>query len=185
MLLGSLIGCWGWATFRCGHPDLGIQLLEESLELLRPGEHRLFLFFTLEQLAYLIFLKGDFDRAVALQDQALEIAKQIDNPWVRSHAFFLRAAVFVDRQPEIAYTRFHEGLPHIRAVGDRYHLSLSLGFMGEAALFRGAVQEAEQTFTEALSHSAQVGNRGQRGRRAHRPGHGRLRARRLGPGDRA
>jgi predicted ATPase/DNA-binding CsgD family transcriptional regulator/transcriptional regulator with XRE-family HTH domain len=158
ILLGTLTGCQGWFTFRCGNPTLGLQLLEDSLALLRPGDHPLFLLFTLEQLAYLTFFNGEFERAVMLQEQVLALAQQIDDPWVTGHALFLRAAIFVDHQPEVAYARFHEGLPHIRAVGDRMHLILSLYHLGEVALARGDLREAEQYFAEALRRSAEIGN---------------------------
>jgi predicted ATPase/DNA-binding CsgD family transcriptional regulator/transcriptional regulator with XRE-family HTH domain len=158
ILLGTLTGCQGWFTFRCGDPTLGLQLLEDSLALLRPGDHPLFLLFTLEQLAYLTFFNGELERAVALQEEMLALAQQIDDPWVTGHALFLRAAIFVDHRPEVAYARFQEGLPHIRAVGDRYHLSLTLYHMGEVALVRGDLREAGQHFAEALRRSAEIGN---------------------------
>jgi ATP/maltotriose-dependent transcriptional regulator MalT len=158
ILLGTLTGCEGWYTFRCGRPDIGLKLLEKALEILRPGDHPLFLLFTLEQLAYLTFFNGEFERAVALQEEMLALSQQIDDPWVTGHALFLRAAIYVDHLPEIAYTRFQEGLPHIRAVGDRYHLSLTLYHMGEVALTRGELREAEQHFAEALRRSAEIGN---------------------------
>jgi predicted ATPase/DNA-binding NarL/FixJ family response regulator/transcriptional regulator with XRE-family HTH domain len=158
ILLGTLTGCQGWFTFRCGRPGLGLKLLEEGLEILRPGDHPLFLLFTLEQLAYLTFFNGELERAVMFQEQVLALARQIDDPWVTGHALFLRAAIFVDHMPEVAYARFHEGLPQIRAAGDRYHLILSLYHLGEVALARGELREAEQYFAEALRRSAEIGN---------------------------
>jgi predicted ATPase/DNA-binding CsgD family transcriptional regulator/transcriptional regulator with XRE-family HTH domain len=158
ILLGTLTGCHGWYTFRCGRPDLGLKLLEESLEILAPGDHPLFLLFTLEQLSYLTFFNGEFERAVTLQEQMLALSQRIDDPWVTAHALFLRAAIYADHMPEISYARFQEGLPHIRAVGDRYHLSLTLNHMGEVALARGELGEAEQHFAEALRRSAEIGN---------------------------
>jgi predicted ATPase/DNA-binding CsgD family transcriptional regulator/transcriptional regulator with XRE-family HTH domain len=158
ILLGTLTGCQGWFTFRCGNPTVGLQLLEDSLALLQPGDHPLFLLFTLEQLAYLTFFNGEFERAVKLQEQMLALAQRIDDPWVTGHALFLRAAIFVDHMPEVAYARFQEGLPHIRAVGDRLHLILSLYHLGEVALARAELREAEQHFAEALRRSAEIGN---------------------------
>ncbi len=65
----------------------------------------------------------------------------------------------LDRAPDIAYSRFHEGLPHIHAVGDRYMLILSLNYLGMLVLVRGDVREAEQVLTEALECSNEIGNR--------------------------
>jgi tetratricopeptide (TPR) repeat protein len=158
MLLGSITGCQGWFTFHCGQPHRGLHLLEESLALLRPGDHPLFLFFALEQLTYLTFFNGEFERAVALLDEGLAVARQIDDPWVRAHMLFQRAVVYTQHAPEIAYTRFQEGLPHIRAAGDRYILSLTLNYLGALALARGELHEAEQIFVEALQSSAEFSN---------------------------
>jgi ATP/maltotriose-dependent transcriptional regulator MalT len=137
---------------------MGLKLLEDSLALLRPGDHPLFLLFALEQLAYLTFFNGELERAVAFQEEVLALAQQIGDPWVTGHALFLRAAILVDHMPEAAYARFHESLPHIRAAGDRYHLILSLYHLGEAALAHGELREAEQHFAEALRRSAEIGN---------------------------
>lgn len=157
-LLGNFIGNHGWFASRRGRPDIGLKLLEESLEILRPLEYPPFLFFVLEQLAYLLSLSGEFERSVALVDEALAVAQQIDDPWIKSHACFIRAAVFADRQPEIAYACFQEGLPYIRMVGDRYHLILSLTHLGEIALAVGQVDKAAESFAEALERSAEVNN---------------------------
>jgi tetratricopeptide (TPR) repeat protein len=133
-------------------------LLEDSLRLLRKGDHPLFLFFALEQLAYVSLLSGEFDQAGALQDEALAVGEQIDDPWVKAHVLFHRALQHVDRAPETAYARFHEGLPHIRAVGDRNMLSMNLNYLGALALALGNVDEAEHTFAEALAWSAEFEN---------------------------
>jgi predicted ATPase/transcriptional regulator with XRE-family HTH domain len=158
ILLGSLTGCQGWFTFHCGHPDRGLQLLEASLAILRPGDHPLFLLFALEQLTYITFFNGEFERAVALLDEQLLVAQQLDDPWVRAHMLFQRAVVYTQHAPEIAYTRFHEGLSHIRSAGDRYILSLTLNYLGTLALDRGELHEADQIFAEALQCSAEFGN---------------------------
>jgi predicted ATPase/DNA-binding XRE family transcriptional regulator len=157
-LLGNFIANHGWFAARRGHPEIGLKLLEESVAILRPLEYPPFLFFALEQLAYLTFLSGGFERAVTLMEEAVAVTQQINDPWIKAHAFFIRAAIFADRQPEIAYARFQEGLPHIRMVGDRYHLTLSLSHLGEMALAVDQVDEAEHSFAEALQCSVEVSN---------------------------
>jgi hypothetical protein len=69
-----------------------------------------------------------------------------------------QAALHCECAPEIAYTRFHDSLPQIRAVGDGYLLAMSLFYLGEVALNLGHVREAEQVFTEAWTCSAQMHN---------------------------
>jgi predicted ATPase/transcriptional regulator with XRE-family HTH domain len=159
ILFANLIGNQGWHTFRCGHPAEGIGLLEQSIDMLRPGDHPEFLFISLEQLAYLMLFMGDFERAIALVEEQGPVVQRITDPWLLAHARFQRAAVYVDRDPDLAYERFHEGLPYMRSVGDRYVVILTLGHLGEIALALGRLDEAEQSFTEVRELSSGIGNR--------------------------
>jgi ATP/maltotriose-dependent transcriptional regulator MalT len=158
LLLGNLVGNQGWHVFRCGRPEEGMRLLQESLAMLRPGDHPDFLFITLEQLAYLTLFTGDFERAVALVEAQQPVLERITDPWLLAHARFQRAAVYVDRAPDLAYERFHEGLPYMRTVGDRYVIILSLCHLGDIAVAMGKLDEAEQSFTEVLSLSRAISN---------------------------
>jgi tetratricopeptide (TPR) repeat protein len=133
-------------------------LLQQSLDMLRAGDHPDFLFISLEQLAYLMLFAGDFDQAIKLVEEQGPVLERISDPWLLAHAAFQRAAVYVDRAPELAYERLHEGLPFMRSVGDRYVVILSLGHLGEIALALGKVDEAEQSFREARELSAGIGN---------------------------
>lgn len=157
-LLGNAFGLQGWFQFRCGKPEQGLKLLEESLAIVREQDHLTFRFFTLEQLSYLLFFTGEFERSVAFQDEALAVAQQINDPWITSHAYFLRAAIFEHHDPELAYTRFHEGIAHIREVGDRMHLILALFSLGNVALERGEPDEAAQLYEELQGYSIEIGN---------------------------
>ncbi len=158
LLLASIIGNQGWHTFRCGRPEEGMRLLQESLDMLRPGDHPDFLFITLEQLAYLTLFTGDFEQAVALVEAQQPVVEHITDQWLLAHAQFQRAAVYVDRAPDLAYERFHEGLPYMRSVGDRYVIILSLCHLGDIAVALSKLDEAEQCFTEVLSLSRAISN---------------------------
>jgi ATP/maltotriose-dependent transcriptional regulator MalT len=93
-----------------------------------------------------------------LQDEVASLAQRINDPWITAHLHFSRSVVYTDHAPETAYANFQAGLPHIRAGGDYYILSLSLIHMGEAALVLGRTREAEEYFSEALSTSLELGN---------------------------
>jgi hypothetical protein len=47
--------------------------------------------------------------------------------------YYQRSIVYIERQPELAYARFHEGLPHIRSLGDRYILGTVYTFFNPTA----------------------------------------------------
>lgn len=158
LLLATLVGNQGWHAFRCGRPEEGMRLLQESLDMLRPGDHSDFLFITLEQLAYLTLFTGDFEQAVALVEAQQPVVQQITDPWLLAHARFQRAAVYVDRSPDLAYERLHEGLPYMRAVGDRYVIILSLCHLGDIAIALGKLDEAERSFVEVLNLSRAISN---------------------------
>lgn len=158
LLYGTLIGQQGWFQFRQGHPEHSLVLLHQSLDILKVGDHPTFLFFTLIQIAYIEFLSGNDDEALALQDQIATLAQRIDRPWIIAHMHFSRSMAYTDHAPETAYANFRAGLPAIRAGGDRYILSLSLIHMGEAALVLGKTNEAEDCFAEALDASLEVEN---------------------------
>lgn len=157
-LLGYFLGIVGWYTFRRGRPAEGVQLLEESLTIQRPLHYPALLIHALDQLAYLSSLSGDYERAIALADESLVNAQQTGDPWDLAHALYVGAAVFADHQPGVAYARFADRLPHIRAVGDRNLLTMSLSHLGEIALALGETSAAEQAFAEALEYAAEISN---------------------------
>jgi predicted ATPase/DNA-binding CsgD family transcriptional regulator/transcriptional regulator with XRE-family HTH domain len=157
-LLANQIGCQGWSTFRCGRPLEGRALLEESLARLRALDHPFYLFTTLLQLSFIAFISGDTDFALAQEAEVEALARQIGDPWSLAQMYYQRAMVYSERVPELAYARFHEGMPYLRSLGDRYLLGLSLFHLGTVALGLGRVNEAERSFAEALDYSREVGN---------------------------
>lgn len=153
LVLGTLTGMQGWFTFRRGQAAAGMALLDESVRILRPGDHPQWLFNSLVQLAYLALFQGDFDRAAALVEEHSVLAEGIHNPWVRAHVLVQQAAVHVDRKPEVAYERLQDSLPYIRSAGDPYLITLCLNYLADTALILGHVDEAERLFIEARTCS--------------------------------
>jgi tetratricopeptide (TPR) repeat protein len=157
-LLGTVLGVLGWFTFRRGRTAEGTALLAEGMAVLRTVDYPLLLLFTLCQSAYIAAINGDIAQAIVWQDELMVVADRVGSPWAREQAYFQRAVVYAEHAPEIAYERFQEGLPSIRAGGDRYVLGLSLFFLGQVALALGNVREAETHFSEALQHSLAIRN---------------------------
>lgn len=158
LLIAVLTGIQGWNHFRCGHPVRGIELLETSIATLRTIDYPLQLSVSLIQLGYIMSLRGEFERAVALQDEAVELAQSINSHWAIGIAYFLRGSTYAEYVPEIAFARFHEGLAFIRASGNQYVLGLTLSDLGRLMLGRGEVDQAEQAFRESLEVCSKIAN---------------------------
>jgi predicted ATPase/transcriptional regulator with XRE-family HTH domain len=157
-LLGNLTGMQGWFTFRRGQPEVGMALLEESIRLLRPGDHPQWLFNSLVQLAHLALFRGEYERAEALVAEHATLADHLDTPWSRAHVLVQQGALHVERAPERAYVHLQESMAHLRAVGDQHLLVMGLNYLGDAALNLGRTGEAEQAYTEARAVNANLHN---------------------------
>jgi hypothetical protein len=157
-LLGNQLGCLGWFSFRCGEAAVGRALLERSIVILRPLSHPSFLLDSIVQLIFLAHTIGDSQTMLAFEDEALAVAQQANHPWALAQVIYQRAFVYVEHAPELAYTRFRQGLPQLRALGERYLLGLALVYVGELALGRGSAAEAQHYFDEGLAISQELNN---------------------------
>ncbi len=157
-LLGTILGVLGWFTFRCGQTARGTALLAESMAVLRTVDEPLLLLFTVLQLAYIAAINGDVAQATAWHNEMMALARRVGSPWAFAQTYFQQALLYAEHQPELAYGILQDGLPYIRAAGDRYVLGLSLFFLGQVTLALGNVSEAETHFSEALQHSSEIRN---------------------------
>lgn len=135
-------------------------LLEEAVARTRASPLRLRLP-ALSRLAELQRLIGNMDRAGALADEAVQLARRNGEPGPLAHALATAASLALFRnQAESASLALEEGLPLARQAGEAVVLSELLQFQGVLALGEGELGEAEEALRRAWTIQRQDAKHG-------------------------
>jgi tetratricopeptide (TPR) repeat protein len=96
------------------------QLLEESAALCRAANLANDLAITLTELGKVLLEQGETEQAAISGQEALKIAKSVNDTWAISHALLFMGSLhrFIGKRTE-AIEFFEQSLPYIREIGDR------------------------------------------------------------------
>ncbi|MEX0851009.1 MAG: tetratricopeptide repeat protein [Gaiellaceae bacterium] len=134
-------------------------LVEEALPLFRASGRGRDVVFALSELAYLT-LEHDAGRAHALSEEALALARELDDPRAISGSLnILATIVSAGGDRERAVAMHGEALTLRRALGDRLLIVDSAYNLGEAAFFQGDAARAQSALEEALALADELGER--------------------------
>jgi predicted ATPase/DNA-binding CsgD family transcriptional regulator len=151
-----LAAAMGWFWVIRGYPVEGWRWLEKALsrmqvDTIREGSHTALHLRTLLEAGSTLLLQGEFARARLLQEEALALAQQGQDPTAIAQAltYLGTRAVYAGELAE-AVRLLREAQTHWETLGDSFFLGLTLNFLGTARLAQGDQEEAEQLKTEAL-----------------------------------
>jgi len=136
-----------------------VPLLEEALALFRTAGRQRDVVFALSELAW-IALDRDLDRAQALGEEAVALARQLADPRAVSGSLnALASIVAAGGDHERAVTMHEEALALRRALGDRLLIADSAYNLGDAAFFQGDTARAQTALEEALTLAEELSER--------------------------
>jgi tetratricopeptide (TPR) repeat protein len=108
-------------------------------------------------------MTGDYDRALELYSEGLEIAKAAGDQWFAALCFTCLTAIAVFSQrtvePEITYTRFQYTVADWRLIGDPRMTAIALNNLSLSAKILGRYDEASTALEESIALSTSVGDR--------------------------
>jgi predicted ATPase/class 3 adenylate cyclase len=144
-----------------GDYDEAIELLLAAVELAGQADDIETLILSLGKLSWAYDERGAKPEANALAERILELAQQVDDPWVRAEALndvgglhALTDTGGVDRGAAL----LQESLALRRALGDEQNVADSLNNLGWAALLRGDYPEARRHLEESLYVARRLGD---------------------------
>jgi tetratricopeptide (TPR) repeat protein len=141
----------GWHAVRVD-PAFAIPRLQAGLEGQRHTGDAWALALSLAGTGFVRLFAGDYGGAQAALDEGYTIAEVHGYAWLRSMLLVLRGVLEALRSdPETARQHLHRALIAARGVGDPRHVSLTLSYLGLAALSLGQYTEVERVCREALA----------------------------------
>ena len=111
-------------------------------------------------LGFAALMLGEFDRAIRILEEALEIFRELGNVWGSSH-ILTHLAVVPLRRGDFSRAADYAGeaLTLSRRTGDRFATNISLNLLAQAAWASGEHELAEQYFREALTIAHELRDR--------------------------
>ena len=162
-LVANLAARQGWFTFLSGKPYPAADLLSQSLATLHPDGDPEALTYTLNFLAVVNQSLDDSETAVALAQEALEIAAE--NGLRYSQAIssnILSQIAFAQERYVAALAHSHASLQLEQALGNRWSMGFSLANLGRVAAALGDFATARAHYEESLAIREEMGDaRGQ------------------------
>ena len=107
---------------------------------------------------YLIFWKGDYERSAALQNRALELSRQTNNPTVTALALVGLARIALQTDIEEARRLCREALAVTEGTDDRAGRSSAMHVLGVAAQMSGDFLEARELMSQRIALAREQGN---------------------------
>jgi predicted ATPase/DNA-binding CsgD family transcriptional regulator/transcriptional regulator with XRE-family HTH domain len=151
-----LAAALGWFWVIRGYPVEGRRWLEKALsrlqmDVLGEGSHAALRLRTLLEAGSTLLLQGEFTQARVLQEQALALAQQWQDPTAIAQAltYLGTRAVYAGELAE-GVRLLSEAQTRWETLGDPFFLGLTLNFLGTARLAQGDQEEAEKLKAAAL-----------------------------------
>jgi tetratricopeptide (TPR) repeat protein len=151
-LASSLVAFW-MATKRL---DEGSAWFDRALAL--PGGDDAHRGRALFDAGYLAFWKGDDERSAALQNRALELGRQTNNPTVTALALVGLARIALRTDVEEARRLCREALAVTEGTADRAGRSSAMHVLGVAAQMAGDFLEARALMSQRIALAREMGN---------------------------
>lgn len=163
LALGHLLACQGLLSFRLAKHGQAEEILERSLDILRPLNQPRVLVEALTFLGIVEGALGNYAKALVHFAEGQEIASQIGDRWIaalcRISRLDLRGVVQGMMDPLDAYERFQSALADARQAGDPRLTVIGLNALSLSALRIGRYEEARLALEESVERSASVGDR--------------------------
>jgi predicted ATPase/transcriptional regulator with XRE-family HTH domain len=161
--LGRLLATRSLLASRLGGYEQARAMLERSLEILRPLNEPQVLVEAITFTGMVMEMTGDYDRALEMYSEGLEIAKEIDDRWFAALCFTCQTGltVFMHRtvEPELTYEHFQSAVADWRLIGDPRMTAIALNNFSLSAKILGHYDEACATLEESVILSMSVGDR--------------------------
>jgi tetratricopeptide (TPR) repeat protein len=107
---------------------------------------------------YLIFWAGQYERSAALQDQALVLARRVNDPTVISLVLGGLARIALRTDVEAAKRLLREAIAVTEGTSDRIGRSAAMHVLAVAAQMSGEFEEARRLMSERIAIAREQGN---------------------------
>ena len=132
---------------------------ERALDAARAkaGDQKVQLAYVIAARGFLDFIRGEYDHAHALYEEALALARESGSPGAEGRAQGLRGQLFLhEGNASYAVHLFREALPKLSAASDIELSPLFLGLLGQASIENGQGGEGVHLLERALNLSEQM-----------------------------
>jgi predicted ATPase/DNA-binding XRE family transcriptional regulator len=158
--LGHLLTNRALLTFRLGRHAEARAMLERSLEILHALNDTHLLVEPITYLGAVMFLTGDYARALDLVAEAREKALAVGDRVFAATSLSLHANYSrLTGQSGDQHSRLQAAVAEWRAVGDPRFTAYGLNFVGQSALALGRFDEARKALEESVELNTSVGAR--------------------------
>ena len=158
--LGHLLAARSLFAFRMAQHELAKEMLERSIEILRPLNEPRVLVESITFLGIVMVLTGNYSKALQLLGEGLEISLSIGDKWFAALCLNQRASTILRISgPEKAYEQLQSAVANWRDLGDPRFTSFALNILSQSALTLGRYDEASAALEESVALSTSVGDR--------------------------
>jgi predicted ATPase/DNA-binding XRE family transcriptional regulator len=159
--LGRLLATRSWLAYRLANYSQAQQMLERSLEILRPLNEPHALVESLTYLGRVMDMTGNYARALALYSEGLEVATAIGDQWFRAVCLTLHTALLgltlATLKPELTHERLQSVVADWRLIGEPRLIAFTLDFLSRSALRLGRYDEARAALEENVALNRSIG----------------------------
>lgn len=160
IVLGELMACQAHLCWHLGQTQLARDLLQRSLELLRPNGSRAMLAEAVLYLAILEHSEGNFPAARRLAEECVSLNRQLGRLSGTGYALSnLGIICLTQGEHETAYNCLKESLAVMRSIKHPRGIATALTRLAAAALRLGNFAEAGQLLDESLAITRMLGDR--------------------------
>ncbi len=158
--LGHLLTTRALLTYRLDHFARAREMLERSLELLRPLNDARVVVEPIAFLGTVMVLTGNYARAKELAADAREKARAVGDEWFAAICLSLQGNIaMLTGEYKTAHERLQSAVAEWRAVGDPRFTAYGLNFLGQIALTLGRYDVARAALDESVALNLSVGAR--------------------------
>jgi len=159
--LGHLLATRAWCAYRLAQYEQAQAMLERSLEILRPLAERRVLVESITYLGLLMEATGNYDRALELYSEGLEMARAVSDRWFAALCLGLHIAlagiIHGMVKPEITHERLRSVVADWRLIGDPSLIAYGLNTLSRSALRLGRYDEARAALEENVALDTSIG----------------------------
>jgi predicted ATPase/transcriptional regulator with XRE-family HTH domain len=158
--LGHILACRSYIAFRMTQVELANEMLERSLEILRPLNEPHLLVESLTFLGLVMVWKGNYARALELFTEGLEAASMNSDQWFSALCLTHQANIRVMMgYHENGHKQLQSAVANWRAIGDIRFMAYALNLLSQSALALGRYAEAREALEECVALNMSVGDR--------------------------
>jgi len=161
--LGHILANRAWLAYRLAHYEQAQAMLERSLEILRPLNEPRALGAAIGFLGMLMEVTGNYNRALELYSEGLEIATAIGDRWYSAlHLTCLNglvATTHVMVRSENPHERLQFAVAEWRLIGDPRLTAFGLRILSQSALTLERYDEARLALEESAALNSSIGDR--------------------------